>query len=342
MQRLEGIDRLVLLGDTIELRHGPARDALAAAEPRHAGDRRRGRGRGRGRHRAGQPRPCDSRPAGWTGGGAVTSRRRWRSRSACRRPAPPGSPSASPDFSLPRTSRSPIRASGCATTCTQRTGTTSICTSRSRRSSGSPPASCRAWSARSPIPRHPTTTRRCWRRSTRSTRRARSAVVRAACRSAGAPRPGPGARWPAAAAGTGCVATPCSCRSARLSRPPTAPGSGPLQADDRPRGPAQRRARRDRRGRAPAANRTGPPRLRPYPSHRPLPGDDGLQWRTPSGIELHNCGNWIFQTLFMGRGPDGTSPYWPGGAILLDDEGPPRLERLLGDVPAKALRPARP
>src|SRR4051812_8208627 len=31
--RLDGVDRLVLLGDTLELRHGPARDALAAAEP---------------------------------------------------------------------------------------------------------------------------------------------------------------------------------------------------------------------------------------------------------------------------------------------------------------------
>jgi len=31
--RLHGVDRLVLLGDTLELRHGPARDALARAEP---------------------------------------------------------------------------------------------------------------------------------------------------------------------------------------------------------------------------------------------------------------------------------------------------------------------
>src|SRR4051812_25656515 len=30
---LDGVDRLVLLGDTIELRQGPAREALAAAEP---------------------------------------------------------------------------------------------------------------------------------------------------------------------------------------------------------------------------------------------------------------------------------------------------------------------
>ncbi|MBA3749076.1 MAG: metallophosphoesterase, partial [Solirubrobacterales bacterium] len=31
--RLDGVDQLVLLGDTLELRHGPARDALAVAEP---------------------------------------------------------------------------------------------------------------------------------------------------------------------------------------------------------------------------------------------------------------------------------------------------------------------
>ncbi|MGI8731630.1 MAG: metallophosphoesterase, partial [Solirubrobacteraceae bacterium] len=31
--RLDGVRRLVLLGDTLELRHGPTRDALAAAEP---------------------------------------------------------------------------------------------------------------------------------------------------------------------------------------------------------------------------------------------------------------------------------------------------------------------
>ncbi len=32
-EHLQDVDRLVLLGDTLELRHGPARDALAAAEP---------------------------------------------------------------------------------------------------------------------------------------------------------------------------------------------------------------------------------------------------------------------------------------------------------------------
>jgi hypothetical protein len=63
------------------------------------------------------------------------------------------------------------------------------------------------------------------------------------------------------------------------------------------------------------------------------------EWRTPGGTQLHNAGNWIFDTAFVRRGPAGSSPYWPGGAIALDDAGPPRLERLLGDVPASALRP---
>jgi predicted phosphodiesterase len=68
-----------------------------------------------------------------------------------------------------------------------------------------------------------------------------------------------------------------------------------------------------------------------------LANDDAAEWRTPAGTQLHNPGNWIFDPLFMGRGPRGSNPYWPGGAIVLDDDGPPRLERLLGDVPAQAL-----
>jgi UDP-2,3-diacylglucosamine pyrophosphatase LpxH len=33
IERVEGADRLVLLGDTIELRQGPAREAMAVAQP---------------------------------------------------------------------------------------------------------------------------------------------------------------------------------------------------------------------------------------------------------------------------------------------------------------------
>jgi predicted phosphodiesterase len=68
-----------------------------------------------------------------------------------------------------------------------------------------------------------------------------------------------------------------------------------------------------------------------------LDGDDPAEWRTPGGMQLHNAGCWLFDPLFMRRGPQGASPYWPGGAILVEDEGPPRLERLLTDVPAGVL-----
>ena len=72
-----------------------------------------------------------------------------------------------------------------------------------------------------------------------------------------------------------------------------------------------------------------------------LPSDDPREWRTPGGTQLHNTGNWVFATTFMTRGPRPDGPYWPGGAIVLDDAGPPRLERLLADVPASSLRPPR-
>ena len=78
-------------------------------------------------------------------------------------------------------------------------------------------------------------------------------------------------------------------------------------------------------------------------THRPgrLSSDRSVDWCTAGGTQLHNPGSWIFDTAFMRRGPDPASPYWPGGVIALDDDGPPRLERLLGDVPASALKAGR-
>jgi hypothetical protein len=83
-------------------------------------------------------------------------------------------------------------------------------------------------------------------------------------------------------------------------------------------------------------------------THRagPLPEDDPGEWRTASGIQMHNSGNWVYEEHFMPTPSYANSPYWPGSAIVLEDEGPPRLKRLLGDfvVPAAvaehaALRP---
>jgi hypothetical protein len=71
-----------------------------------------------------------------------------------------------------------------------------------------------------------------------------------------------------------------------------------------------------------------------------LPGDDPAEWTTPSGARLHNCGCWVFETYLMTT-VDGESPYWPGHCIVLEDEGPPRLEHLLGDLPPDELADLR-
>jgi hypothetical protein len=65
-------------------------------------------------------------------------------------------------------------------------------------------------------------------------------------------------------------------------------------------------------------------------SHRagPLPDDDVTEWRTPTGSWLHNTGCWVYEPTFSGAAR-AASPYWPGGAIVLEDRGAPRLLRLL-------------
>jgi hypothetical protein len=73
-----------------------------------------------------------------------------------------------------------------------------------------------------------------------------------------------------------------------------------------------------------------------------LERDQPGEWRTPAGTRLHNTGCWVFETHFMGRLPRGESPYWPGSAIVLDDDGPPRLERLLGEISGEVLSRPRP
>jgi Calcineurin-like phosphoesterase len=66
-------------------------------------------------------------------------------------------------------------------------------------------------------------------------------------------------------------------------------------------------------------------------THRlgPLEGDEG--WTTASGTRLYNSGNWVYEPVFLDRSPT-RSPYWPGGLVVVDDDGPPRVERLLMDL----------
>jgi predicted phosphodiesterase len=70
-----------------------------------------------------------------------------------------------------------------------------------------------------------------------------------------------------------------------------------------------------------------------------LAGDDPAEWRA-GATQLHNTGSWVFERHFIGGGgPD--APHWPGGAIEIGGDGPPVLRRLLAGVPAAELSPVR-
>jgi hypothetical protein len=66
-------------------------------------------------------------------------------------------------------------------------------------------------------------------------------------------------------------------------------------------------------------------------THRtgPLPGEG--DWRAPTGARLINCGSWTWAPQLAG-GSAGQGPYWPGGMVIVDEEGPPRLVRVLENV----------
>ena len=149
IERVDGADRLVLLGDTIELRQGPAREAMAVAQPvleelgAALGKARRGRARAR------QPRPRARRAM------ARAPRRARRAaaaepRGASGRRRQRGDRGDRAVARAREAHRRLSRASGCATTSTPLTATTSTATPPCRRSSGSARGSWAGWSARCP------------------------------------------------------------------------------------------------------------------------------------------------------------------------------------------------
>ena len=75
-------------------------------------------------------------------------------------------------------------------------------------------------------------------------------------------------------------------------------------------------------------------------THRagPLPGDREQEWRGRSGARLVNAGTWTYSEVFVTAKP-GESPYWPGAGVLVEDDGPPRLLRLLQERSHSELRP---
>jgi len=60
-------------------------------------------------------------------------------------------------------------------------------------------------------------------------------------------------------------------------------------------------------------------------THRagPLPADDRAEWG-----RLLNTGSWVYEPGYLGDSP-GDSPYRPGFAALVSDDGPPELVNLL-------------
>jgi Calcineurin-like phosphoesterase len=72
-------------------------------------------------------------------------------------------------------------------------------------------------------------------------------------------------------------------------------------------------------------------------SHRGGPLPDEPEWPLPRGGRLHNTGSWVFATAFHhpGRPP---SPYWPGTVTWIEDDQPPRRVQLLLDRSHAELR----
>jgi len=68
-------------------------------------------------------------------------------------------------------------------------------------------------------------------------------------------------------------------------------------------------------------------------THRagPLEGDAD-EWRLTDGTQLVNSGTWIHEDVFV-DGDGQSNPYWPGRVVLLDESGPPKLTTVLDAIP---------
>jgi predicted phosphodiesterase len=65
-------------------------------------------------------------------------------------------------------------------------------------------------------------------------------------------------------------------------------------------------------------------------THRagPLPRDQASEWKASTGASLINSGSWVHDPSFMG--PDrGDNPYRPGFTVAVEDDGVPQLRNLL-------------
>jgi UDP-2,3-diacylglucosamine pyrophosphatase LpxH len=73
----------------------------------------------------------------------------------------------------------------------------------------------------------------------------------------------------------------------------------------------------------------------------PLAGDDPEEWRGPgNGPRLLNTGSWRYDPLLLHHALP-PHPYWPGGAVVVEDGAEPRAIGLLDGLAADQLHPAR-
>jgi calcineurin-like phosphoesterase family protein len=114
-------------------------------------------------------------------------------------------------------------------------------------------------------------------------------------------------------------------------------GIGPLKADLS--GPELRRAGLRAMGEVVARLRIEARHVIFGHTHRsgPLSDDDLNEWRLAGGARLLNTGCWVYESMYLDR--HWGSPYWPGGAAVIDDDQAPRFVRLLEGVDAGELRP---
>lgn len=75
-------------------------------------------------------------------------------------------------------------------------------------------------------------------------------------------------------------------------------------------------------------------------THRAGPLDGDVEgWWLRGGTRLTNTGSWIYEPVFAPK-QDGRNPYWPGHVVYVRDEGPPELVGLLGDLDFPEIRAA--
>jgi Calcineurin-like phosphoesterase len=69
----------------------------------------------------------------------------------------------------------------------------------------------------------------------------------------------------------------------------------------------------------------------------PLAGDRPPEWQGPGGRpSIANTGSWVYEPLLVHHVTP-PHPYWPGGSVLLENTSAPVAQGLLADLPADAL-----